>query len=176
MVTMNFTKFPCSGPFIFLALLAGIVFVPCFSTEQDHTRGDLIGFIFEGDGTTPLGGTELVMKKIPEGKVYTSSPTDKKGRFRIQDVEKGIYRWGVKTPGGKVNGKQLLGIRARTGEVAKIYIAVTSPEREAGNVSGGSFFPDSIGQASILAGNPAVVYEIAVIDDEPREAGPFQIK
>lgn len=164
------------GPFFCWVFLAGLVFIPCFSGEQGRLRGDLIGFIYEEDGTSPVEQAELIIEKIPEARIYKSNPTDGKGLFRIQDVEKGIYRWGVKMPGGKVNGLKFLGIRTEAGDIAQIYIALTPAAKEGGNASPLPIFPDAIGEASILAGNTAVVFEIAVIDDQPREAGPFRIR
>jgi hypothetical protein len=150
-------------PFLCGIVLAGLVFIPCFSGEQGGLSAELGGFIFEEDGTTPIEQAELIIEKIPEGRVYRSGPADGEGLFRIQDVERGLYRWWVGTPGGRADGLGFLGIRTQAGGKARVYIALSSRAKKRE-------------EASIVAGNPAVVFEMAVVDDQPREAGPFRIR
>jgi hypothetical protein len=149
---------------------------PCLSQHQPRLRTDLSGYVFEKDGTSPVKQATVYVKRLPGGEVLTSIGSDRKGRFEIFGIEKGIYVLGVKTTQGNFNAQKVLGIKALADDYAKIYIALSpfSGTGEGGQLP--EVLPNPVGQVIVLAGNSAIVMGISKINDEPREAGPFRIR
>ena len=92
-------------------------------SEGYNEDGNLLGFIFGADKTTPLEGAVIRVQNISSGNIYESSVSDSNGLFKIESMEKGIYLFGVKTEDGNFNSNNLFGIRAN--ETAKVSIALT---------------------------------------------------
>ncbi len=163
------------SPFwIFLVML--LTAILCVSQEQPRTRSTLIGYVFEKNGTTPVEEATVWIKRLPTGDLQASGPSDREGMFRIDGVQKGIYVFSVSTPRGNFNGQSFLGIRALAEEYGKMHV-VLSPFPEKGDKA--SFLdvlPDPVGLADVIAGNSAIMYGIATIDDKPREGGPFRVR
>ena len=148
----------------------------CFSREINRTHGDLVGHIYEKDGVTPVEQAMVQIKRLPDGKVYTSTPSDREGMFKVQRIDKGVYLLGVRTSHGNFNGQNLLGILFSADESAQVEIALSSETEESETPSFVPLFPDPVGRVSIVAGNECIFDGIAKIDDKPREAGPFRIR
>jgi hypothetical protein len=89
---------------------------------QTTERGHLIGTIFDRDGKTPIVGAVVRMKNITSGAVLASSPTDGQGFFRMENLSKGIYQFGITTAQGDFNSNELVGILAN--ETTKISLAL----------------------------------------------------
>jgi hypothetical protein len=112
--------------FLFLGLvfLIGTASQPLCS--QTAEKGDLVGFVFEKDGKTPIEGAVLVVKNVSTGAVYRANPTDGQGLFKIDGLSRGIYSFGVTTPAGDFNGNELIGILAN--ETTKMFVSLNPYE------------------------------------------------
>jgi len=106
---------------VFCAL---IIQFPGVLHSQAIERGNLVGFVFDRDGTTPVPGAVVNLKNISSGAVYVSNETDRTGVFRVDGLSKGIYTYGITTPGGDFNSNELIGILAN--ETTKISIALNT--------------------------------------------------
>ena len=92
--------------------------------SQAIERGNLVGFVFDRDGTTPVLGAVVKLKNISSGAIYVSNETDRAGVFRVDSLSKGIYTYGITTPNGDFNSNELIGILAN--ETTKISIALNT--------------------------------------------------
>jgi len=93
--------------------------------SEDVSKGSILGFVYDEDGTTPLEGAVVEFKNISTGAVYESSKSDDLGVFKIEGVEKGLYIYGVKTEKGDFNSDGPIGVRIRGNETAKLSISLT---------------------------------------------------
>ena len=160
----------------FVVLSAVLMCLPCLSKGPNGGGADLAGYVLEEDGITPVMQATIQMKKLPDGKILTSSPSDRDGVFKIAGVGKGIYIFGVRTPQGNFNALEVLGILVHEDKYARMDIVLSSFPENDDSASFPALLPNPVGQAVVAAGNSAVVYGTAVINDEPREAGPFRIR
>jgi hypothetical protein len=111
---------------IFLGLaLVLLICSPCFLRSVETAKGNLIGFIYDKDGTTPLQDAVVKIKNISSGAVYESNKSDELGIFKIQGLESGMYICGVTTPNGDFNADNLFGVKIHEKETAKMSIALT---------------------------------------------------
>jgi hypothetical protein len=163
------------NPF-WIFLVMSLMPMLCASKDQPRYRSALIGNVFEQNGTTPVDEATVWIKRLPAGQLQASDPSDRDGMFKIEGVEKGIYIFGVSTPRGNFNAWSFLGIRGQSGEYGKMYIVLSPFPENGGESSVPDILPDPVGRADVIAENSAIVYGVAMIDDKPREAGPFRIK
>jgi hypothetical protein len=96
--------------------------------SEDIPKGNIIGFVYAKDGTTPLEGATVKVKNISTGAVYESSKSDDLGIFRIPGVERGVYIYGVEAANGDFNSIEPIGIRVRENETAKLSISINPYE------------------------------------------------
>jgi len=107
-----------------------------FSTSQPLTaedgipKGNVIGFLYAKDGTTPLEGAVVKFKNLTSGVVFESSKSDTYGVFKVQGIEKGVYTYGVVTAEGDFNADNLVGLKVGENETAKLSIAVDPYDKE----------------------------------------------
>jgi hypothetical protein len=104
--------------FLFFFLAA-----PVLSADRGPT-GNIIGFVYAKDGTTPLEGAVVKFKNLASGTIYESSKSDNLGVFRLQSVESGMYTYGVLSVQGEFNANSVIGIKVGEKETAKISIAL----------------------------------------------------
>ena len=101
-----------------------------FLRSAQVSKGNILGFVYDEDGTTPLEGAVVEFKDISTGAVYESSKSDSLGVFKIEGVEKGLYIYGVRTAQGDFNSDGPLGVRIRGNETAKLSISLTPYEKK----------------------------------------------
>ena len=107
-------------------LLAFILFCyPIALKSENVAKGNIVGFVYDMDGTTPLEGAVVKVKNISTDVVYESTKSDILGIFKIKGLENGIYLYGVMTPNGDFNSDGLVGIRIQGNETAKMSISLT---------------------------------------------------
>lgn len=113
-----------------LGLIAALLVVsaPQALRGQVPARGNLLGFVYGQDGTTPLPGAVVMVKNISSGKVYESNASDGLGIFKVQGLDTGLYALGVTSPKGTFNSTDLVGVAAN--ETAKIAIALNPYESD----------------------------------------------
>ena len=112
-------------------LLAFILFCYPIALESENVaKGNIVGFVYDMDGTTPLEGAVVKVKNISTDVVYESTKSDILGIFKIKGLENGIYLYGVMTPNGDFNSDGLVGIRIQGNETAKMSISLTPYEKK----------------------------------------------
>lgn len=104
-------RVPRRREFIILSIFVFLLFCSHSSLKaQSSSKGNLVGYVFERDGTTPFEGASVVLKNIATESVFYSTQSDRSGIFRIQGLDKGMYSLGVSTPQGGFNAEQFIGI------------------------------------------------------------------
>jgi hypothetical protein len=101
---------------------------PSILKSEEAAKGNLIGFVYEEDGTTPLEGAVVKIKNISTGVIYESNKSDRFGVLKIMGLENGIYTCGVAAPEGDFNLEDLVGIGVRNNETAKMSISIARYE------------------------------------------------
>lgn len=91
------TQLVRSKVFISFVIAAFILFITpsTLKSEIAGNTGNLIGFIYAEDGTTPVEGAVFKVKNVKTNKVYESTQTDELGVFKIEGIEEGLYLAGV---------------------------------------------------------------------------------
>ncbi|MGB8953460.1 MAG: carboxypeptidase-like regulatory domain-containing protein [Candidatus Aminicenantales bacterium] len=93
-----------------LLISAVLLFLPSSLRAQETANGNLIGYVYDKDGTTPVPGAVVKLRNISTGAFYEGSLTDKQGFFKIDRLSKGIYSFGITTLQGDFNSNELIGI------------------------------------------------------------------
>jgi len=93
---------------------------------QTVERGHLVGTIYSQDGKTPMVGAIVRLKNISSGAISAAEPTDTQGHFRMENLSKGIYQFGITTAQGDFNSNELIGILAN--ETTRISLALNPYE------------------------------------------------
>ena len=89
-----------------------LFFSPNLLAQQIKGKGNLIGKIYAKDGVTTVVGAVVKIKKTITVKVYESSKTDKRGNFKIEGIEEGLYSVGIITDEGEFYIESLIGVKA----------------------------------------------------------------
>ena len=120
----------CSTIFTIFAVTFLLFSVPLLSQAENTAKGNIIGFVYDQNGTTPFEGAVVKVKNISTGNVYESSVSDTNGVFRITGIETGIYLCGVQALQGDFNSEEYFGVKLSDGETAKLSIALTPYEQK----------------------------------------------
>jgi hypothetical protein len=163
----------------FIQIVSIIIFYsPHYSEAQKVGKGNLIGFIYEKDGTTPVEGAVVKLKNVSTGTVYESSQSDKLGMLKSEGINEGLYVVGITTRDGNFNGVHLIGIKAA--ETAKVTFAL-KPEGQEEEKKPKSkprglakFFLSPVGIAIIVAASSAIIYGVVKLSEKEPEASPFR--
>jgi hypothetical protein len=115
------------GAFLFLGFLCAASLLAA-AAPQTPARGNLIGYIYDKDGTTPVAGAVIKLRNISSGAIYEAPPADKAGFFKIENLGKGIYNFGITTAAGDFNSNELVGIIEK--ETTKLSISLSPYENE----------------------------------------------
>jgi len=117
--------------FLLLACLFGVMLFnsPVHPSGQNVVKGNIIGFVYDKDGTSPLEGAIVTVKNIGSGSVFASTKSDKYGIFKIAGIDKGVYVYGVSTAGGDFNSNSLMGLRIKENETAKVSVSINPYEK-----------------------------------------------
>jgi hypothetical protein len=107
-------------------IICGVILVSMALTLRAETgsAGNVIGFLYAKDGTSPLPGATVKFKNLANGVVLESSKSDVNGIFKLQSVESGVYTYGVATDQGDFNADNIVGIKVSENETAKLSIAL----------------------------------------------------
>lgn len=103
-----------------ISLILSISFPAILAQGSD--KGNLIGFVFGQDGSTPVAGAVVVVKNVSTGAVTESGGSDDLGVFRVAGLEAGIYAVGVKSTAGNYNSQDFFGVAAQ--QTSKLTIAL----------------------------------------------------
>ena len=113
-----------------LGLILAVLFfyLPQVLKAQVAGKGNLIGFVYDQDGTTPVAGAVVMVKNISNGRVFQSSKSDNLGVFKVQGLDTGLYALGVTAVAGDFNSGELVGVAAN--ETSKVAIAISPYEKD----------------------------------------------
>lgn len=104
------------------ALALILVLFPSILRSQEAGKGNLIGFIYAQDGSTPVEGAVVMVKNLTTGTVAESPKSDALGVFKFQGLGAGLYTLGVKSDKGSYNSQDFFGVMAD--KTSKISIAL----------------------------------------------------
>jgi hypothetical protein len=90
--------------------------------SQDAGKGNLVGFVFGRDGSTPVAGAVVVVKNLTTGAVTEAAGSDELGLFKVTGLDAGLYALGVKSASGSYNSQDFFGVTPE--KTAKISIAL----------------------------------------------------
>jgi hypothetical protein len=110
----------------FMPVFVVFCLFPGFLTSQVIEKGNLVGYVFDRDGKTPIPGAVAKLRNITSGTIYESLPSDSSGVFNIEGLNKGIYTFGITTSLGDFNSNDLVGIL--TNETTKVTISLNPYE------------------------------------------------
>ncbi len=104
-------------------LLTIILFAaPVYLASQTSAKGNLVGFVYGMDGSTPLAGAVVMVRNVTTGTVFESTKSDTLGVFKLEGLGAGIYALGVSSSQGSFNSQDFVGIAPN--ETAKISISL----------------------------------------------------
>lgn len=109
------------------------IFMLCFTGllgQEQMPKGNIEGFVYDQDGTTPLEGAIVRFSNVSTGAVYESLISDKSGAFKIEGIERGVYIFGVVTEQGEFNSLDPIGVTIQENETAMISISLIPYEGE----------------------------------------------
>jgi len=104
------------------AVLLILALASSTAVAQASSRGNLVGFVFGRDGSTPVEGAVVVVKNVTSGAVTEAAATDTTGVFRLAGLDAGIYALAVKSTAGNYNSQDFFGVAAQ--QTAKLTIAL----------------------------------------------------
>ena len=162
------------GVFFLLIFSFLMFYSPYLINGKALAKGNLIGFVYDKDGTTPLEGAIVKLKNVSTSSIYESSKADKLGVFKIEGIDEGLYVVGISSKEGSFNVENFIGIKAN--ETAKVSFSLepqaqgekaNMPKMKKGNLIS-KFFTSPLGLAVIGAASVAVVYsavELSGVDN-----------
>ncbi len=95
---------------------------PLLLTSQVPGKGNLVGFVYEKDGSTPVPGAVVLVKNVTTGAILESTKSDDLGVFKVEGLGAGIYALGVTSGQGSFNSLDFVGVSPN--ETAKVSIAL----------------------------------------------------
>jgi|GEM_PF-202181 len=101
---------------------------PYLLTAKAEKVGNLEGFVYGIDGTSPVEGAVIKIKNIGDGTVYESDKSDMYGAFKIEGIREGLYVAGITSSSVDFNSNGLIGIKSN--ETAKASFSLHPPEEE----------------------------------------------
>ena len=94
---------PCAGfgrRLMAFGLAVSLIGVPMSFGQTVGSSGNLTGRIFVADGVTPRPGVVVKAANLSTSQVFTSTRTDKSGRYALADLPSGQYQVAVETGEG----------------------------------------------------------------------------
>jgi hypothetical protein len=62
-----------------------------FVIAEETPTGNMMGYVYEKDGKTPIKGAIVVARNTSTGEEFSSQPTDGSGRYEIYSLPEGVY-------------------------------------------------------------------------------------
>lgn len=113
----------------FLIISFILFYSPCLIAAKKADKGNLIGFVYGKDKTTPLDGAVVKARNVLTGEIVQSTQTNNLGVVAMNDLDVGIYELVISTDDGDFLVNHLVGIKAE--ETAKISFSLNQAENEA---------------------------------------------
>lgn len=168
------------GVFFLLIFSFLMFYSPHLVNGKALGKGNLIGFVYDKDGTTPVEGAIVKLKNVSSGSIYESSKADKLGVFKIEGIDEGLYVVGINSKEGSFNVENFIGIKAN--ETAKVSFALkpqakgekaNMPKMKKGNYLT-KFFTSPFGLAVVGAASVAIVYSTVKLADVEKDCSPHK--
>ena len=144
-------------------------------------KGNLIGKIYAKDGVTTVVGAIVKIKKTITVKVYESSKTDKRGTFKIEGIEEGLYSVGIITDEGEFYIESFIGVKANKTTLITLVLRPFKVEVRSETIKSDKvpskilkFFTSPAGIAIIVATTGLVGYGIIKLFEKEEEVSPFK--
>ncbi len=93
---------------------------------QPGQKGNLAGYVYQSDGTTPAKGAVVKLRNLASSAVFESGKTSELGYFKIDSVDKGLYVFGATTDQGDFNATDIIGIQPNATTKLSIALNVES--------------------------------------------------
>ena len=113
---------------IFLVFSFVLFCTPELLRGQEAGKGDIVGYVYGPDNTTPLEGAIVKIKNVSNGSLYVSPVSDEQGMVEFHSVDKGLYMVGITTWEGDYNIGNLIGVK--TNKTSKISFALKTLGQE----------------------------------------------
>ena len=113
-------------------------------TKYHAFIGNVVGYIYSLDGTTPYEGAVLMLMNLTSGVVYESSVSNNDGILEISGLETGFYEYAITTKEGIFVSGNNFGLIVRDSETEKMTISLNSITDEAKAEPAGYPEPDTI--------------------------------
>lgn len=105
-----------------------LFYSPFLLTAKAEKQGNLIGFVYGKDGTSPIEGALVKVRNIGDGTVYESSRSNNFGSFKIEGVKEGLYLAGITYSNENFNLNGLIGIK--NNETAKVSVSLSTLQQQ----------------------------------------------
>jgi hypothetical protein len=124
--------------FVFFSAFSFLLFcVPEIVQGQETGRGEIVGYVYGPDNTTPVEGAVVKLKNVETGSEYESVASDDQGMVVVENVDKGLYMVGISTAQGDYNIGNLIGVKSR--RTSTVSFALKPPDgQEEGEAVGRS--------------------------------------
>jgi hypothetical protein len=99
-----------------------LILMSSAASPQESAKGNLVGFVFGPDRSTPVAGAVIRVKNVSTGAVTEAAATDGLGMFKVAGLGAGIYALGVASSQGSYNSQDFFGITAQ--RTSKISVAL----------------------------------------------------
>jgi hypothetical protein len=113
---------------VFLIISFILFYSPGLIAAKKAGKGDLIGFVYGEDKTTPLDAAVVKARNVLTGEIVQSTQTNKLGMVAMNDLDVGIYELVISTNDGDFLVNHLVGIKGE--ETAKISFSLNQAENE----------------------------------------------
>lgn len=140
-------------------MLTMIGFVLPVSVFGQVQNGNLMGFVYDKDGKTPLEKARVILKKVKAkkgDKTYKSEPTGETGDYKMGEIPQGKYKAAIEIKNGKMY--QTLAVVNIIGNKTVIRSFHLAPKRPFF-----AFFIEPCGIAMTVAGTALI---IKIIEEE----------
>lgn len=162
-------KLAQSKPMAIFLIFAFLFFcVPELLQSQEVGKGNLVGYVYGPDNTTPVEGAVLKLRNLSTGSLYESMAADDQGMVEFQGVDEGLYLVGISTAQGDFNIDNLVGIKAN--KTSKIAFALR-PQGQEGPLA---FFLTPLGAGLVVAASAGVVAFGVGVGEAEKSASAFR--
>ena len=94
--------------------------------SETNAKGNVLGYIYGSDGTTPYEGVVLKVMNVTTGSVYESTVSNSNGVLKLEELETGVYEYAVTTPQGSFISENTFGLIIREDKTEEMAIRVNS--------------------------------------------------
>ena len=143
---------------------AALLMIPNVGHAQGEEFGSVAGFIYDGDGESPIKEAKVILKPVngDQKKEYESEPTGDTGDYQLSGLPAGNYVAAVRIKSGKVfTTLSVVKITAGKRLIRSFYL---TPERPLAML-----WKNPCGIALILSGTALIT---KLIIDDPDEVSP----